>query len=91
MVGDGGQAPERAGHCTMTKKPVERDTEVRCPKCKSRDFKVTVVEACQASNDVRNGMWASTFDESAMPHRTEAYGDCARCKHEWRIRDVYSV
>jgi hypothetical protein len=69
--------------------PIERDTKARCPKCKSRDFKVTVTETCQASNFVRNGMWIGTFDESCMPERTAAYGDCAKCKHGWRFRSAY--
>ncbi|MDB5848239.1 MAG: hypothetical protein JWP29_1991 [Rhodoferax sp.] len=70
----------------MTAAPA-RDTEARCPKCRSRDFKVTYTDLHQTSNTVRNGRWAGVFGETAMPQRQEAYGDCLRCQHAWRFRN----
>lgn len=64
-----------------------RDTEARCPKCKSRSFRVTYVDACETANEVVEGLWAGVFEVSAMPLRTAAHGDCAQCNHSWRFRN----
>jgi Zn finger protein HypA/HybF involved in hydrogenase expression len=69
----------------MSVKP--RDTQARCPKCRSRDFTVTYVDECVASNTVKDGRWVGVFEESAMPTRKGAYGSCPKCKHEWRFRN----
>jgi hypothetical protein len=68
-------------------KTTARDTEARCPKCRSRSFSVSYIDACESSAPVINGQWAGVFEMSAMPVRTSAHGECARCKHSWRFRN----
>ena len=66
-----------------------RDTKARCPKCGSRTFKVYYVDACEMVNDVVDGRWAGTFEDSAMPSRISANGKCHRCEHSWKFRNGY--
>lgn len=66
-----------------------RDTEAQCPKCRSRDFNVTYVDEVESSNEVKDGRWVSTFEESSMPSRVSAHGNCKRCNHAWRFRNGY--
>lgn len=75
--------------CTEVRAIRPRDTEAQCPKCRSRDFKVTYVDECELSNEVRDGRWMGTFEQSALPSRLSAHGDCKKCKHAWKFRNGY--
>ena len=63
-----------------------RDTEARCPKCRSRDFEVSYIDAVEQTNGVRDGRWDGVFHDSAMPDRISAHGKCVKCNHKWRFR-----
>lgn len=64
----------------------ERDTNARCPKCRSRSFDVTYLDEHSMTSTVIDGRFATPFEVSSMPSRTGAYGECSSCKHQWRFR-----